>query len=132
VKEATMKTKTWSANELKKIEQADELQVAGRRRDGSLRNPTTIWVVRLGDDLYVRSFLGRESGWYRGAQVRHEGHIEAGGVDRDVDFVAETDPAVNDRVDTAYRSKYRGYDAQYVDPMVAAPARETTTRLVPH
>jgi hypothetical protein len=91
----------------------------------------TIWVVRDGDDVYVRSYRGRESSWFRGAQARHEGHIRAGGVDRDVTFVAETDPAAGDRIDAAYRAKYRRYSASYVDPMVAPAARAATLKLVP-
>ena len=78
---------TWTSDELNKIGKAEELQIASLRRDGTLRKPVTIWVIRLGDDLYVRSVNGRTSAWFRGAQVRHEGHIQAGGVDKDVTFV---------------------------------------------
>jgi hypothetical protein len=48
--------------------------------DGTLRKPRTIWVVRVGDDLYVRSMYGRAGGWFPATQVRHHGHIQAGGV----------------------------------------------------
>ena len=72
---------TWTSDELDRIGGAEELEIASLRRDGTLRNPVTIWVVRHGDDLYVRSVNGRESSWFRGAQARHEAHIEAGGVD---------------------------------------------------
>lgn len=51
---------TWTNDELTKIGAAEELEIASRRRDGTLRNPVTIWVVRHGDDLYVRSVNGRE------------------------------------------------------------------------
>ena len=47
----------------------------------------TIWVARHGDDLYVRSVLGRSGHWFRGAQERHEGRIRASGVQQDVTFV---------------------------------------------
>ena len=80
---------TWTSEELNKIGTAEELLIASARRDGTLRNPVTIWVVRLGDDLYVRSVNGRTATWFRGAQTRHEGHIHAGGVDKDVTFVEE-------------------------------------------
>ena len=43
--------------ELSRIEAADELQLASVRRDSALLNPVTIWVVRVGDDVYVRSVL---------------------------------------------------------------------------
>ena len=122
---------TWTSDELTKIAEADELQIAPLRRDGRPRNPVTIWVVRDGDDVYVRSYRGLEGSWFRGAQARHEGHIRADGVDKDVTFVEETDPAAGDRIDAAYRAKYRGYSASFLDPMVAPPARAATLKLVP-
>jgi hypothetical protein len=122
---------TWTSDELNKIGTADELEIAPLRRDGTLRTPVTIWVVRLGDDLYVRSYRGRGGAWFRAAQVRHEGRIRAGGVEKDVTFVEETDPGINDQIDAAYRTKYRRYP-QYVAPMVTAEARATTIKLMPH
>ncbi len=122
---------TWTSDELKKIGSADELEIASLRRDGTLRKPVTIWVVRVGDDLYVRSVNGRSSGWFRGTQERHEGHVQAGGVDKEVTFEDVSDPAAIAQVDAAYRSKYSKYDAQYVDPMVVPKSQEATIRLVP-
>ena len=120
----------WTNDELNKIGASDELQIASMRRDGTLSKPVTIWVVRIGDDLYVRSYKGRGSSWFRAAQVRHEGHIRAGGVDKDVTFV-DMAPDINDQIDAVYRNKYRRYSAQYVDSMVAPEARATTIKLVP-
>src|SRR6266571_1822911 len=77
----------WTTDELDNIDASDELEIASLRPDGTLRDPTTIWVVRLGDDLYVRSVNGRTSGWFSGTQVRHEGRIRAGGVEKDVTFL---------------------------------------------
>ena len=118
----------WTSDELDKIAAADELELASAKRDGTLRKPVTIWVVRHGDDLYVRSWRGRTSRWFRGSQDRHDGHIRAGGVDKDVVF-AEVDD-VNDEIDAAYRAKYDRYDATYVDPMVGPEARAATIKLV--
>jgi hypothetical protein len=122
---------TWTSDELRKIETAEELEIASARRDGTLRNPVTIWVVRVGDDLYVRSWKGRTGSWFRASQVRHEGHIQAGGIDTDVRFVAEADDDINDQIDAAYRTKYRRHGARWVNPMVASQARAATIKLVP-
>ncbi len=122
---------TWTSDELNTIGKAEELDLASLRADGTLRNPVTMWVVRIGDDLYVRAYKGRTGAWFRGAQTRHAGHIRAGGVDKDVTFVEEADPDVVSQVDAAYRTKYRRYDAQYVDPMVTPEARAATIKLVP-
>jgi len=120
----------WTNNELNKIGKAEELDIISLCRDGTLRKPVTIWVVRVGDGLYVRAYKGRSGAWFRWTQECHEGHILSGGVDKDVTFLDISDPEVNDQVDAAYRSKYGHYDAEYVDPMVAPDARSATIQLL--
>src|SRR5437773_2220235 len=102
------------------------LQQRHRRR----RTPVTIWVVRRGDDLYVRSVNGRTGVWFRGTEVRHEGRIWAGGVEKDVTFV-DADPGLNDQIDAAYRAKYRRYAANIISSIVSPKARSSTIKLVP-
>jgi hypothetical protein len=121
---------TWTSEELDKIGKAEELKIASLRSDGTLRNPVIIWVVRLGDDLYVRSVNGRNSAWFRGVQTRYEGHIRAGGVDKDVTFVEESDSNINDQIDAAYATKYRRY-ASITNSMVTPAVRAATIKLVP-
>ena len=120
----------WTKDELSRIDAADELEIAPLRRDGTLRNPTTIWVVRLGDDLFIRSVNGRTAAWFRGTQVRHQGHIQVGGVDKDVAFV-DSDTDVDDQIDAAYRTKYHRYAAGIVSSVVSPEARSATIKLVP-
>jgi hypothetical protein len=122
---------TWTHDELRTVAAAEELELASVHADDRLGNPVTIWVVRVGNDLYVRSWKGEGGAWFRATQERHAGHIEAGGIGKDVTFVAEPDDDVNDRIDAAYRTKYRRHGGRYVDPMVAPPARATTIKLVP-
>jgi hypothetical protein len=88
-----------------------------------------MWVVRSGDDLYVRSVNGRGSSWFRGAQARHEARVHAGGVAKDVSLV-ETDEVEAD-VDAAYGLKYGHRYPTIVPSIVAAAARAATLRLVP-
>jgi hypothetical protein len=121
----------WTKDELTKIGMAEELRIASLRADGTLRNPTTIWVVRIDDDLYVRSVNGRTSDWFRGVQTRLQGHIRAGGVDKDVSFVEQTDEAINDRIDAAYATKYRRYAASIISHINGSAARAATIRLAP-
>ncbi|MDP9307980.1 MAG: DUF2255 family protein [Actinomycetota bacterium] len=120
----------WTSDELDKIAAADELQLASEQPDGTLRKPVTIWVVRLGDDVYVRSVNGRTSHWFRGTEDRHQGHVRAGGVDKDVRFVEAGDDVI-DEIETAYRTKYQRYDAGEVDPLFTPNARAATLELVP-
>lgn len=121
---------TWTSDELDKIGSAEELEIAPARGDGTLRNPTTIWVVRVGDDLYARSWRGSSGVWFGAARARQEGRISAGGVEKEVTFEEVSDPDLNDQIDDAYRAKYGRYP-EYVEPMVSAEVRSTTLRLVP-
>jgi hypothetical protein len=121
----------WTPDQLAAVADADELTIQPRRADGTLRKPVPIWVVRDGDNLYVRSFRGTRGAWFRDAEAQRAGRITSGGITVDVTFAAEHDTEVNDRIDTAYRTKYRRHGAQYVAAMVAADARATTLRLLP-
>ncbi len=120
----------WTSDELKKVGIAEELEISSLRQDGTLRNPVTIWVVRLNDGLYVRSVNGRDGKWFRSTQVRHEGRIQAGGVDKDVVFEG-ADPSLNDQIDAAYRTKYHGYAARIVNTILTPQARASTIKLIP-
>ena len=124
------RTTTWTNDELARVGTAEELHIASRRRDGTLGSPRTIWVVPYDDDLYVRSVNGPAAAWFRGTRVRREGHIRAGGVDKDVAFV-DADHSIDDQIDAAYRSKYRRYAKSITDSINSPGARSTTTKLVP-
>jgi hypothetical protein len=122
----------WMNDELSTIGAAEELEIASLRSDGTLRKPVTIWVVRVGDDLYVRSVNGRSGFWFRGAQDRHEGRIEAGGIRKDVTFVdVESGSDLEDQIDAAYRAKYRHYAPSIVNSLLTLQARAATLKLVP-
>jgi hypothetical protein len=122
----------WTSEELDRIGTAEELDLRSLRDDGTLRGPVTMWVVRDGDGLYVRSMHGRDGAWFRGTQTRHEGRIEAGGVGKDVTFAdAGTDAALHDRIDAAYRAKYHRYGANIVGGVVNPASRASTIKLVP-
>lgn len=121
---------TWPDDDLTRIGDADELRIAARRIDGTLRTPRTIWVVRVGDDLYVRSAHGDGAAWWRAVRQRGEGWIAAGGVEQDVTF----EPAgglLDAEIDAAYGAKYGRYGARYVDPVTNDESHPTTIRLVP-
>jgi hypothetical protein len=119
----------WTAEELDKIGAADELEIAALRPDGTLRPTTIIWVVRVGDELYVRSYRGRRGGWFRSVLQRPEGLIRAAGLTRDVAF-QEPDDADHAAIDQAYRTKYARYARGYVDPIVSPDATAATLRLI--
>ncbi len=121
----------WTRAELDTVGGAEEIEVAPRRRDGSVRDPVTVWVVRSGESIYVRSAVkGRNAAWYRTVRETHEGRLSAGRVAKDVTFV-DADPAVNDEVDAAYRSKYRRYAGRILNSCLTPEARSTTLKIDP-
>jgi hypothetical protein len=122
----------WTSDELTKIGEAEELRLASLRSDGTLRNPVIVWVVRTGDDLYVRSMNGRSAAWFRGTETRHEGRVWAGGLEKDVTFVpVNPDDEVNDQIDEGYRSKYGAYAASIINHMLTPDVKAATIQLVP-
>jgi hypothetical protein len=120
----------WSAQELQRIGDATELQISSRRQDGSLRPFVTIWVVRVGNDIYVRSAYGTDNPWFRRATASGTGRIRAGGVERDVSFETAAANAYA-QIDAAYHVKYDRYGPQIVGTVVGDRAAPTTLRLVP-
>jgi hypothetical protein len=118
----------WSDEQLEALGRAGEIDIAPRREDGVLRRPTTIWLVRVGDELFIRSYRGPDGGWYRDAIRTGRGRVSVGAVGHDVVF--EPAPDVDQAaVDDAYRAKYGR--SSYVDAMVTNDAAATTLRLAP-
>ena len=114
-----MTVTAWTSDELTRLEPIDELGLASRRPDGSLRRFVTIWFVRLGDDLYVRSAYGYDNPWFQRALASGDGRIRVRGMERDVTFVA-TGPEVANDLNAAYHAKYDRHGARIVGTVVSA------------
>jgi hypothetical protein len=121
---------SWTADELDRIGAAEELELASLRGDGTPRPYVTMWVVRAGDDLYVRSAYGPNNPWFRRAKASSAGRIRTGGSERDVTF-AEAAPGVHAAIDAAYHSKYDRYGPGIVGSVVGPDAEAVTIKLVP-
>jgi hypothetical protein len=120
----------WTRDELARIGRAEEVQVASRRPDGSLRPFATIWLVRTGDELYVRSAHGHDNPWFQRALHAGHGRIRAAGIERAIAFEVPT-AAVSSEVTAAYHAKYDRYGPTIVGTVVSAEAVRSTLRLVP-
>jgi hypothetical protein len=119
----------WAQHELRKIAEADDLHIAPFREDGvTYGTPTWIWSVAVDDDLYVRGYNGQSSRWYQAAVRQKAGRIIAAGMTREVTFEPVGGP-INDRIDDAYRAKYR--TSAYLAPMIGKRARSATVRIAP-
>jgi hypothetical protein len=120
----------WTSEQLERIGGSTELELASRRADDTLSSFVTMWVVRVGDDLYVRSAHGPDNPWYRRAAARGSGRIRSGGVDADVSF-ARASEGVQGDIDAAYHAKYDRYGPKIVGTVVGESAHQVTVRLVP-
>ena len=125
----------WTSTELATIDGADEIEVATRRADGTVRTARIVWVVRHGDSLHVRSVNGTDAAWYRGVQSGHAGVVSVGRFDHDVVFVEAgnhvgDDTGLDETLDEAYRAKYGRWGGP-VERITAQRAQDTTLRLDP-
>jgi hypothetical protein len=121
--------RAWLKDELRRIAQADDLHISPFREDGvTYGTPTWIWSVAVDDALYVRGYNGQDSRWYRAAVRQKAGRITAAGLTKDVSFELIEGP-LNDRIDDAYRAKYKG--SPYLRPMISRRARAATVKVLP-
>lgn len=126
-----MAATTWNAAELDEIATRDELHIAPRRADGTLAKPRIVWMVRIDDDMYIRSAYGADGAWYRTTRTSREGHVNVGAVDKDVTFAdIPASDNIQERIDAAYHAKYDRYPGP-VASITAEAARATTLRVLP-
>jgi hypothetical protein len=120
---------SWSKNELSKIAETDDLHISPFLDDGvTYGTPTWIWSVVVDDRLFVRAYNGPASRWYKAAMQQKRGRITAAGITKDVTF-EPVDGSVNDRIDDAYRAKYK--TSPYLQPMISKRTRSATVKIEP-
>ena len=120
---------TWAKDELDKIAVTDDLNISPFRDDGkTYGTPTWIWSVVVDGALYVRAYNGQNSRWYLAALRQKAGRITAAEMMHEVAFEPVEGP-MNDRIDDAYSSKYKG--SPYLSPVIGKHARSATIRIVP-
>jgi hypothetical protein len=119
----------WNQAELKRIAESDDLHISPFRDDGETYGTSTwIWSVAVDGALYVRAYNGQQSRWYQAALKQRAGRITAAGMTKEVAFEA-VQGAINDRIDDAYREKYKG--SPYLKPMIGERARSATIKISP-
>jgi hypothetical protein len=120
---------TWPKHDLTRIAETDDLHISPFREDGrTYGTPTWIWSVVVDDTLYVRAYNGQKSRWYQAALRQQAGRITAAGATTEVTF-EQVNGNTNDRIDDAYRAKYKG--SPYLSPMIGERARAATVKVIP-
>lgn len=125
-------TTAWSPDELKLIGGTEELRIATERADGTLRPWVPIWVVSVGEHVYVRTWYRRDTGWFGHVLQSLRAWICVPGlkVDVAVEDVGEDGAELRAGVDAAYRAKYERH-GEAVHRMVTDDAAASTLRLIP-
>ncbi|MDR7320020.1 MULTISPECIES: DUF2255 family protein [Catenuloplanes] len=120
-------TAQWSADDLRRIDAAVELEIAVRRRsDDDPRRWVPIWVVCAGGQVFVRTWYRRDTGWYGQVLRSRRARVRVPGLEADV-TVDDVGGGPGADVDAAYVAKYgRGADS-----MVTGTAAATTLRIDP-
>lgn len=117
----------WSADELDLLARTGEVAISSRRADGSDSPWWPIWIVRVDDDVFVRSTDGPDKVWFRNAIRRGRGRIRAGDVVMEAEFVDHRD-APQGAITAAYRTKYRTSSPWSLD---RASTSTSTIRVLP-
>lgn len=120
----------WSTPALQAFTSTEEVLLATRRANGTLRSPRTIWVATSGRRVFIRSTNGRGAAWYRAATATGAGQLTARGVAHDVTFTHVRDEADLAAVDAGYRAKYGRY-ARIVDHLEEPGPRAATLEIHP-
>ncbi len=111
-------------NELADIEEVDvETQQAGKPRR------TTIWIVVVDGDAYVRSVKAEQGQWYQAFRASPNGALYVGDRRFAVRAVPVTDPDIIARVSDEYMRKYAA--SEWAPPMIEPDTLPTTLRLEP-
>jgi hypothetical protein len=109
---------------------ADEELTLVVSREGHPTKRVPVWVVTVDGEVYVRSYKGVTSMWFRRVEADSAQALGLPGGDVDVVFrnVDRTDP-VNGAISAAFTAKYAKYD--YVGAMSEPAAIEATLRILP-
>ncbi len=122
----------WTSDDLDLLDATDEVGVASTRPDGTIRPFVTIWAVRIGDDVVIRSAHGVDNPWNVRAHEAGTGRLSIGSVERDVTFTpVDADDDSQAEIDAAYRAKYGRFPENIVASVVSDDARATTLLVAP-
>ncbi|MEX1126660.1 MAG: DUF2255 family protein [Acidimicrobiia bacterium] len=104
---------------------ANEVVVETRSGDRVVR--TVIWVVVDGEDVFVRSVLGRAGRWWQRALAEPEVTLSVGDIRFRFTATPVTDPESVERTSEGFRRKYR--KGRSLDAMLRPEVLDTTLLL---
>ena len=109
------------------LDRSNEVDIETRSPKGTV-HAVPIWVVVDGDDVFIRTYRGPTSRWYR-ELLAGPGALVVKGKRIPIRAIAAADSASVNRASDAYRKKYRKGGS--LDSMLVASVLPTTLRLEP-
>ena len=109
------------------LDRSDEVDIETRSPKGTLHS-VPIWIVVDGEDVFIRTYRGPTSRWYR-ELLAGPGALVVKGRRMPVRAIAAADAVSVKRASDAYRKKYR--KGSSLDAMLVPSVLPTTIRLEP-
>jgi hypothetical protein len=126
-------TPSWTPEQLQQIDGSRELEIASTRPDGTQRQWLPIWVVRVGDQIYVRTWYRRTTGWFGHVVTTQQARVRVPHLETEVvvEDISDGDTDLRAAIDQAYQAKYAPPGSGSVRQMTTDSAAATTLRLSP-
>lgn len=119
---------SFSEEDLASLERAEEVEIETQAPDKAARR-AVIWVVVDGGEVFIRTYKGPDSRWYRDAMANPAVAIHVDGKRLPATAIPATDPDSIERTSAGYLRKYARDRA--TQAMLAPDVLETTLRLEP-
>ena len=116
---------------LRLLDETKEVRIETRRDEDAPAHRTTIWVVTVDGDVFVRSVRGENGRWYREVSANPSAALHAGDRRIPVRAVPVTDEPTVGAVSEAYRSKYGRTSPGSTRAMLQPETLPTTLMLEP-
>jgi hypothetical protein len=125
---ATLQDMSFAEDELARLEAAEEIEIE-TQAPGSAARRTVIWVVVDDAEVFIRTYKGPKSRWYRDALANPAVAVHVDGNRLAATAIPATDPDSIERTSAGFLRKYASDSA--AKAMVAPDVLETTLRLEP-
>jgi hypothetical protein len=119
---------SFADEDLARLDAAEEIEIETQAPGQSARR-TVIWVIVDDGVVFIRTFKGPDSRWYRDALANPAVAIHVDGRRLPATAIPATDPDSIERTSSGFRLKYA--DDRSMPAMVAPDVLETTLRLEP-
>lgn len=122
----------WNPEVLRALADAHEVDVTPVAADGGRGASRTIWSIGVGDELYIRSWKGRDAVWFRAAVTSGLGELSVtgGSVAQAVAF-EEVDAAASVQADISATFLTKYTSDGYAGAMNEDVPLSATLRLLP-